>query len=153
MELRFGSRDSAGTPDPSHCRDGERLEVPPFEVDEPMRRHLVGLAAEQGVSVQRLLEKTFGSPHEPDLAELEEQRRRLYDFLFGEYRTNVDPEGTRADWERWLAEGTPAEEIPAEETPVKGGSTADVTAADASAADVTAADAAAAGVAADPERR
>ncbi|GAA0959250.1 hypothetical protein [Actinocorallia libanotica] len=92
----------------------DRLEASSFQIDERMRRHLAGLAAERGISVQELLESAFGRPAEPDLAELEEQRRRLYDFLLAEYRANVDPRGTRADWERWLAEGTPAAEIPAD---------------------------------------
>lgn len=95
----------------------ERPQEPSFQVDDRMRRHLVALAAEQGVSVQRLLEDAFGRPPEPDLVELEEQRRRLYDFLLAEYRANVDPEGTRTDWERWLAEGTPAEVVPSDAGP------------------------------------
>ncbi|MEO3787872.1 hypothetical protein ABGB12_31480 [Actinocorallia sp. B10E7] len=116
MTLSFGEeRDVPGAAESSaRARRMERLEAPSFQVDDRMRRHLVALAAEQGVSVQELLESAFGRPREPELAELEEQRRRLYDFLLAEYRANVNPRGTRTDWERWLAEGAPAEEIPSD---------------------------------------
>lgn len=111
----FGYRkERVGRRGGAYTRGMDRLEASSFQIDERMRRHLAGLAAERGISVQELLESAFGRPGEPDLAELEEQRRRLYDFLLAEYRANVDPRGTRADWERWLAEGTPAAEIPAD---------------------------------------
>jgi hypothetical protein len=113
MTLIFEERDTPGTAESSaYTRRMERLDAPSFKIDDRMQRHLVALAAERGVSVQELLESTFGRPREPELAELEEQRRRLYDFLLAEYRANVDPQGTRTDWERWLAEGAPAEETP-----------------------------------------
>ena len=118
MTPKFDSRDAPG---PAGARDRarrtDRPGAPSFQIDDRMRRHLAELAAERKISVQELLEGAFGRPREPDLAELEEQRRHLYDFLLAEYRANVDPEGTRADWERWLAEGAPAEEASADTRP------------------------------------
>ena len=118
MTPTFDPRDSRGPAGaPARTRRTDRLGAPSSQIDDRMRRHLAELAAERRISVQELLESAFGRPREPDLAELEEQRRHLYDFLFAEYRANVDPEGTRADWERWLSEGTPPEEIPDDERP------------------------------------